>query len=218
MFVNHLELPKTGGWLVNILSPQTVSSPLLPPVQEPPKPGAPSPSLPVACVPTSASPAAASNGGSSSHHNARRPAGTHPQPAQQQQQQPSPRYPPREVPPRFRHQEQKQLLKRGQQLPGLAANLGASSKLPNGLPGGGPATSEQPAAVGEEQSGGQKPPGEKGGGRRGWVTFTLTWLLPPTQPEALCAEGKAVGWPEQTRGAVATPKDSGQANQDRSPL
>ncbi|XP_072339404.1 trinucleotide repeat-containing gene 6C protein isoform X7 [Scyliorhinus torazame] len=33
------------------------------------------------------------------------------------QQQPLSRYPPREVPPRFRHQEQKQLLKRGQPLP-----------------------------------------------------------------------------------------------------
>lgn len=32
-------------------------------------------------------------------------------------QQPSPRYVPREVPPRFRQQEQRQLLKRGQPLP-----------------------------------------------------------------------------------------------------
>ncbi|XP_032896760.1 trinucleotide repeat-containing gene 6A protein isoform X3 [Amblyraja radiata] len=36
------------------------------------------------------------------------------------QQQALSRYPPREVPPRFRHQEQKQLLKRGQQLPSTA--------------------------------------------------------------------------------------------------
>ncbi|KAL8174949.1 UNVERIFIED_CONTAM: hypothetical protein K2H54_006899, partial [Gekko kuhli] len=61
------------------------------------------------------------------------------------------------VPPRFRHQEQKQLLRRGQQLPGLAANLGATSKQPNGLPGGGPATGEQPASGGKgQQSGSQK--------------------------------------------------------------
>ncbi|XP_058851910.1 trinucleotide repeat-containing gene 6A protein-like isoform X4 [Acipenser ruthenus] len=47
------------------------------------------------------------------------------------QQQASPRYPPREVPPRFRHHEQKQLLKRGQQLPVLAANLGARAQVLN---------------------------------------------------------------------------------------
>uniref|UniRef100_A0A4W3IGM6 Trinucleotide repeat containing adaptor 6A n=1 Tax=Callorhinchus milii TaxID=7868 RepID=A0A4W3IGM6_CALMI len=39
------------------------------------------------------------------------------------QQQTVSRYPPREVPPRFRHQEQKQLLKRGQQLPTGAGTL-----------------------------------------------------------------------------------------------
>ncbi|KAG7262355.1 hypothetical protein CRUP_015427 [Coryphaenoides rupestris] len=39
-----------------------------------------------------------------------------------------PRYPPREVPPRFRHQELKQLLKRGQPLP--AGSLGGHA-LPN---------------------------------------------------------------------------------------
>uniref|UniRef100_A0A4W3JAG5 Trinucleotide repeat containing adaptor 6A n=1 Tax=Callorhinchus milii TaxID=7868 RepID=A0A4W3JAG5_CALMI len=43
-------------------------------------------------------------------------------PASAQQQTVS-RYPPREVPPRFRHQEQKQLLKRGQQLPTGAGTL-----------------------------------------------------------------------------------------------
>ncbi|XP_041085560.1 trinucleotide repeat-containing gene 6A protein-like isoform X12 [Polyodon spathula] len=47
------------------------------------------------------------------------------------QQQASPRYPPREVPPRFRHHEQKQLLKRGQQLPVLAANLGTRAQTLN---------------------------------------------------------------------------------------
>ncbi|XP_043945175.1 trinucleotide repeat-containing gene 6A protein isoform X4 [Protopterus annectens] len=47
------------------------------------------------------------------------------------QLQASPRYS-REVPPRFRHQEQKQLLKRGQQLPTIAANLGPVAKAVNG--------------------------------------------------------------------------------------
>ncbi|XP_053550853.1 trinucleotide repeat-containing gene 6A protein isoform X2 [Bombina bombina] len=42
----------------------------------------------------------------------------------QLQQTTVPRYPPREVPPRFRQQEQKHLLKRGQQFPAIAANLG----------------------------------------------------------------------------------------------
>ncbi|XP_030636904.1 trinucleotide repeat-containing gene 6C protein isoform X2 [Chanos chanos] len=47
----------------------------------------------------------------------------------QQQQQPasSTRYPPREVPPRFRQQEHKQLLKRGQPLPAGALPLTSSS-------------------------------------------------------------------------------------------
>ncbi|KAG2455989.1 TNR6A protein, partial [Polypterus senegalus] len=40
------------------------------------------------------------------------------------QQQASPRYPPREVPPRFRNHEQKQLLKRVQQLPAPGVELG----------------------------------------------------------------------------------------------
>lgn len=48
---------------------------------------------------------------------------------QQQQQQPVSRYPPREVPPRFRHQDQKSLVKRGQQIPGIAASLGLATKV-----------------------------------------------------------------------------------------
>ncbi|KAG5278976.1 hypothetical protein AALO_G00104780 [Alosa alosa] len=46
---------------------------------------------------------------------------------QQQQPTPGPRYPPREVPPRFRQQEHKQLLKRGQPLPAGTLSLTASS-------------------------------------------------------------------------------------------
>lgn len=47
----------------------------------------------------------------------------------QQQQQTVSRYPPREVPPRFRHQDQKSLVKRGQQIPGIAASLGLATKV-----------------------------------------------------------------------------------------
>ncbi|XP_069065791.1 trinucleotide repeat-containing gene 6A protein isoform X2 [Pleurodeles waltl] len=65
--------------------------------------------------------------------------------------QPLPRYPPREVPPRFRHQEQKQLLKRGQQLPTIAANLGPAAKLLNGQSGSGTVKSQEPVANGEVQ-------------------------------------------------------------------
>ncbi|XP_051789288.1 trinucleotide repeat-containing gene 6A protein-like [Erpetoichthys calabaricus] len=48
------------------------------------------------------------------------------------QQQASPRYPPREVPPRFRNHEQKQLLKRVQQLPAPGVELGGPGS--NGAP------------------------------------------------------------------------------------
>lgn len=59
-------------------------------------------------------------------NNAKRPTALSPQ-----QQQPVSRYPPREVPPRFRHQDQKSLLKRGQQIPGIAASLGSATKVLN---------------------------------------------------------------------------------------
>ncbi|KAF2987905.1 hypothetical protein EK904_005391 [Melospiza melodia maxima] len=75
------------------------------------------------------------------------------------QQQPLPRYPPREVPPRFRHQEQKQLLKRGQQLPGIAANLGSTPKVFNGQPGGSTGTNNQPVTNGEVPNSSKKQPG-----------------------------------------------------------
>ncbi|XP_056393141.1 trinucleotide repeat-containing gene 6A protein isoform X5 [Hyla sarda] len=63
------------------------------------------------------------------NNNAKRPTALSPQ--QQQQQQLLSRFPPREVPPRFRHQEQKPLVKRGQQIPGIAANLGLATKVLN---------------------------------------------------------------------------------------
>ncbi|XP_067333393.1 trinucleotide repeat-containing gene 6C protein isoform X3 [Channa argus] len=67
----------------------------------------------------------------------RAPSGGQPQTAQQLQTQLQQRYPPREVPPRFRQQEHKQLLKRGQPLPS-----GTLLLTTTGLP----ATSEPEAA------------------------------------------------------------------------
>lgn len=80
--------------------------------------------------------------------------------ANSQQQQTLPRYPPREVPPRFRHQEQKQLLKRGQQLPVIAANLGSTPKVLNGQSGGSTVTNKQPVTNGEVPNSSKKQPGE----------------------------------------------------------
>lgn len=80
--------------------------------------------------------------------------------ANNQQQQTLPRYPPREVPPRFRHQEQKQLLKRGQQLPVIAANLGSTPKVLNGQSGGSTVTTKQPVTNGEVPNSSKKQPGE----------------------------------------------------------
>ncbi|XP_069005326.1 trinucleotide repeat-containing gene 6C protein isoform X6 [Embiotoca jacksoni] len=75
---------------------------------------------------------------SSSGNGKRAPSGGQPQTAQQPQTPLQQRYPPREVPPRFRQQEHKQLLKRGQPLP--------SGTLPLVTPGR-PATSEPAAAA-----------------------------------------------------------------------
>ncbi|XP_043834486.1 trinucleotide repeat-containing gene 6A protein isoform X4 [Dromiciops gliroides] len=72
--------------------------------------------------------------------------------SQQQQQQALPRYPRGEVPPRFRHQEHKQLLKRGQQLPTIATNLGPASKVLNTQSRGNSITSKQPVTNGEIQN------------------------------------------------------------------
>ncbi|KAM4530950.1 trinucleotide repeat-containing gene 6C protein isoform 3-T4 [Odontesthes bonariensis] len=74
----------------------------------------------------------------SSGNGKRVPSGGQPQTAQQPQTPLQQRYPPREVPPRFRQQEHKQLLKRGQPLP--------SGTLPL-ITTGHPATSEPAAAT-----------------------------------------------------------------------
>lgn len=73
----------------------------------------------------------------SSGNGKRAPSGGQPQTAQQPQTLLQQRYPPREVPPRFRQQEHKQLLKRGQPLP--------SGTLP--LTTGRPATTEPAVAI-----------------------------------------------------------------------
>ncbi|KAM3916319.1 trinucleotide repeat-containing gene 6A protein isoform 3-T3 [Leptodactylus fuscus] len=60
------------------------------------------------------------------NNNAKRPTALSPQ-----QQPPVSRYPPREVPPRFRLQEQRPPVKRGKQIPGIAASLGSATKVLN---------------------------------------------------------------------------------------
>ena len=82
-----------------------------------------------------------------------------PQPQQQQPQQlPQPQPPPqalprypREVPPRFRHQEHKQLLKRGQHFPVIAANLGSAVKVLSSQSESSALTNQQPQNNGEVQ-------------------------------------------------------------------
>lgn len=74
----------------------------------------------------------------SSGNGKRAPSGGQPQTAQQPQTLLQQRYPPREVPPRFRQQEHKQLLKRGQPL--LSGTLPLTTT-------GRPATTEPAAAV-----------------------------------------------------------------------
>ena len=82
-----------------------------------------------------------------------------PQPPQQPQQpQPQPQPPqalpryPREVPPRFRHQEHKQLLKRGQHFPVIAANLGSAVKVLSSQSESSALTNQQPQNNGEVQN------------------------------------------------------------------
>ncbi|XP_031168195.1 trinucleotide repeat-containing gene 6C protein isoform X2 [Sander lucioperca] len=74
----------------------------------------------------------------SSGNGKRAPSGCQPQTAQQPQILLQQRYPPREVPPRFRQQEHKQLLKRGQPLPSGTLPLTTTGR---------PATTEPAAAV-----------------------------------------------------------------------
>ncbi|XP_034567407.1 trinucleotide repeat-containing gene 6C protein isoform X1 [Notolabrus celidotus] len=73
----------------------------------------PDPAPPLPPVNPSAAPAVPPSSGNGK----RAPSGGQPQTAQQPQTPLQQRYPPREVPPRFRQQEHKQLLKRGQPLP-----------------------------------------------------------------------------------------------------
>ncbi|KAG8557539.1 hypothetical protein GDO81_016652 [Engystomops pustulosus] len=82
------------------------------------------------------------------NNNAKRPTAlASPQP----QQQAVSRYP-REVPPRFRHQEQKPPVKRGQQIPGIAASLGLATKVLN-------QESESSSAVCQERTSPEDQPG-----------------------------------------------------------
>ncbi|XP_063170723.1 trinucleotide repeat-containing gene 6A protein isoform X2 [Candoia aspera] len=118
-------------------------------VLEPPKPGTSQPLPASAPVPTSIATSSVSG-----NNNAKRAAGNNPQ----AQQPSSPRYPAREVPPRFRHQEQKQLLKRGQPLPGIAANLRAPSRLLNSQSGESAVVHEQPVSDSQVQSSSQTQP------------------------------------------------------------
>lgn len=112
-------------------------------------------------------PANSNNGTStatSTNNNAKRATANsqqQPQPPQQQPQQPQlqqpqppqalPRYP-REVPPRFRHQEHKQLLKRGQHFPVIAANLGSAVKVLSSQSESSALTNQQPQNNGEVQN------------------------------------------------------------------
>ncbi|XP_067318583.1 trinucleotide repeat-containing gene 6A protein-like isoform X6 [Anolis sagrei] len=124
---------------------------------EPAKPSV-SQTLPVAPTAANSLPAPNSSSGNNNNNNAKRSLGISQQQQPPQQpllaQPPSlPRYPAREVPPRFRHQEQKQLLKRGQPLPWIAVNLGPASK-----PLSSTVTNEQTAVGDETQSGNRKQP------------------------------------------------------------
>lgn len=110
-------------------------------------------------------PANSDNGTStatSTNNNAKRATASNQQPPPPQQQQPQqeqqqqqpqalPRYP-REVPPRFRHQEHKQLLKRGQHFPVIAANLGSAVKVLNSQSESSAVTNQQPQNNGEVQN------------------------------------------------------------------
>ncbi|XP_053298599.1 trinucleotide repeat-containing gene 6C protein isoform X1 [Pleuronectes platessa] len=83
-------------------------------------------------------PSAAPSVAPSSGNGKRAPSGGQPQTAQQPQTLLQQRYPPREVPPRFRQQEHKQLLKRGQPLPSGSLLLTATTR---------PSTTEPAAAA-----------------------------------------------------------------------
>ena len=105
-------------------------------------------------------PANSNNGTStatSTNNNAKRATANNQQPPPQPQQPPQPQPPqalpryPREVPPRFRHQEHKQLLKRGQHFPVIAANLGSAVKVLSSQSESSALTNQQPQNNGEVQ-------------------------------------------------------------------
>lgn len=90
--------------------------------------------------------------------NPQQPPPPQPQPQPQPPAQAVPRYP-REVPPRFRHQEHKQLLKRGQHFPVIAANLGSAVKVQGSQPESSALSAPRPQDHGEAP-GGRTPSGE----------------------------------------------------------
>jgi len=95
------------------------------------------------------------------------------------QQPAASRYLPREVPPRFRQQEQKQLLKRGQPLP-AGALAGASP-----APGTGPAGASPPPQQGP---GGQQHPSKTQTGKRrkpGGIGCLVMESCPPLSARVL---------------------------------
>lgn len=123
-----------------------------------------------------APPASAQNGppaASSTANDARHAAAG----SEQQPQQPQalPRYP-REVPPRFRHQEHKQLLKRGQHYPAIAANLGPAVKAPSSQCESSPFASLQPHSSTEVLDGRQQAGEPRRAGR---VWESRAWALGP---------------------------------------
>ncbi|XP_041095664.1 trinucleotide repeat-containing gene 6B protein-like isoform X2 [Polyodon spathula] len=70
-------------------------------------------------------------------------------PSAQQQPPAAPRFPPREVPPRFRQQEHKQVLKRGQPLP-------AGTLITTGQPGASSPLQTPPASPSKQHAGEDK--------------------------------------------------------------
>uniref|UniRef100_A0AAY5L2R1 Trinucleotide repeat-containing gene 6C protein n=1 Tax=Esox lucius TaxID=8010 RepID=A0AAY5L2R1_ESOLU len=106
--------------------------------------------LPLASHSPSLSSSSSSSSSSASTNGKRAPPSTNQQTPQPQQPLSSgPRYPPREVPPRFRQQEHKQLLKRGQPLPtGALGSLTIAPPSSDPTPGG----SASSASAGKRQT------------------------------------------------------------------
>ncbi|XP_067914214.1 trinucleotide repeat-containing gene 6C protein isoform X11 [Heterodontus francisci] len=116
------------------------------------------------------------------------------------QQQALSRYPPREVPPRFRHQEQKQLLKRGQPLPPGTA---ISNSLAQGT-GQLAANSSQQSI--QQTSGGQQQLQHPSKGQTGWgETLSVptktenSWGEPP--PPSTTVDNGTSAWGKPPNGS-----------------